>query len=149
MIRRWFHRQRLNIGLREMICQHEPVVSGHRWEDKYSKHKWDQQAGKYITTETAVTVDGFWDGIFFFNMENSLLVLADVTLASSSKQYHMLLETYFSVSFLSDVGWEGKGICTNRRLQYHSLYLLLSLGKMYDVQQDHLILQRKTHLTDQ
>lgn len=40
----------------------------------------------------------------FFNMENSLLFLADVTLASRSKQYHMLLETYFSVSFLSDVG---------------------------------------------
>lgn len=50
-----------------------------------------------------MAVDGFWDGIFF-RMENSLLFLADVTLASSSKHYHMLLETYFSVSFLSDVG---------------------------------------------
>lgn len=50
-----------------------------------------------------MAVDGFWDGIFL-NMENSLLFVIDVTFASSSKQYHMLLKTYFSVFFLSDVG---------------------------------------------
>jgi len=48
-------------------------------------------------------VDVFGAGLFF-PVENSLLFLSDVTLASSSEQYRMLLETYFSVSFLSDVG---------------------------------------------
>lgn len=48
-------------------------------------------------------VDGFGAGLFF-PVENSLLFLSDVTLASSSEQYHMLLETYLSVSFLSEVG---------------------------------------------
>lgn len=93
----------LHISLREIACQREPAICGHKWEDKYKKCRCDQQRGRYITPERAAAVNGFGTGLFF-PVESSLLFLSDVTLASSSEQYLMLLETYFSVSFLSDVG---------------------------------------------
>lgn len=44
--------------------------------------------------------------------------------------------------------WEGL-IYHSQALQHHSPFLLLSLDEMYDSQQDHLGLQRRTLLTDQ
>lgn len=79
--------------------------------------------------------------IVFFSSCDTCLQLQAVS--------HAPWSLFFCLFFIR-YGLRGKGhMYQLQTLQYYLLFLLLSLGKMYDVQQDHVSLQRKTHLTDQ
>lgn len=107
MNRRWFHRKRLcstSASERQLVSMNLPSTDISEKTNIRNVGVISREAAlEYITPETAAVVNGFGAGLFF-PLENSLLFLSDVTLASSSEQYHMLLETYFSVSLPSDVG---------------------------------------------
>lgn len=65
--------------------------------------------GLHVTPETTTSVNGFGPCFFFFSfiffpVENSLLFLSDVMLAPGLGAVLHTPETWFSVSFLSDLG---------------------------------------------
>lgn len=93
--------------------QWEPAIYRHRWENRYRRCRCDWQEGGYALPGTTASMNGFWLFFFFFfffpPVENSLLFLSDVTLASRHRPvFHAPWNLFFCLlSIRCGLRWEG------------------------------------------